>query len=171
VKGGPFLLSLGSNLGDRSEHLRNGIDFLKEHMDVERVSQVVESAPWGPVPQPDFLNVVVRGRTERSPAWLLRMAQASEANEGRDRGGPRWGPRTLDVDLIFIGEMRLRSVRLVLPHPHWKERGFVRWLISEVAGEMVDPASGRSLSEFGGGPAPEGIRPLGDISALPPEVR
>jgi 2-amino-4-hydroxy-6-hydroxymethyldihydropteridine diphosphokinase len=171
VRVAPFLLSLGSNLGDRSAHLRNGIAFLKERVDIERVSQVVESAPWGPVPQPDFLNVVVRGRTERSPAWLLRMAQASEANEGRDRAGPRWGPRTLDVDLVFFGEMRLRSVRLALPHPHWKERGFVRWLIAEVAGDMVDPTSRRRLSEVGGDQPPEGIRPMGDLFALPPEVR
>jgi len=169
VPGAPFILSLGSNLGDRSAHLGRGIDFLKSHVEVEALSQVVESVPWGPVAQPEFLNLVLRGRTEGSPAALLHMAQEAEANEGRDRGGPRWGPRTLDVDLVFFGEMRLRSVRLVIPHPRWKERGFVRWLIPEVAGEMVDPASGRRLADLEAGPCPEGVQPLGSVFALPPE--
>jgi 7,8-dihydro-6-hydroxymethylpterin-pyrophosphokinase len=72
------------------------------------------------------------------------------------------------VDLVFFGEMRLRSVRLAIPHPQWKERGFVRWLIPEVAGEMVDPASGRRLADVEAGPPPEGMRPLGKLLALPP---
>jgi 2-amino-4-hydroxy-6-hydroxymethyldihydropteridine diphosphokinase len=163
----PFILSFGSNLGDRSAHLERGVDFLNKHIQVETISQVVESVPWGPVAQPDFLNLLLRGRTDRSPAWLLRMAQEAEANEGRDRGGQRWGPRTLDVDLVFFGELRLRSVRLVIPHPHWRDRGFVRWLVPQVAGDMQDPTSGRRLADLGPDLTPEGIRPLGNL-VVPP---
>ncbi len=142
----PFILSLGSNLGDRLAHLRGGVEFLRRRVTVEALSKVVESAPWGPLPQPPFLNLLLRGRTERSPASLLSVANEAESRAGRVRTETRWGPRTLDVDLIFFGDMRLRSVRLQIPHPRWQERPFVWWLLRDVASGMIDPTSGAALS-------------------------
>lgn len=154
----PFILSLGSNVGDRAEHLRRGLDFLRRHVSIDAVSRVVESVPWGPVPQRDFLNLLVRGSTRLEATELLGVAQDAEEAEGRVRA-VRWGPRTLDVDLIFFGDLRIRTPELEVPHPRWAERPFVYRLVPEVAGSMVDPESGRSLSELDTEePLPDGVR-------------
>ena len=144
----PFILSLGSNMGDRRRHLSSGLEFLARHVSIEAVSRVVDSAAWGQVPpQPDFLNLVFRGSTRRDAEGLLDVAQQAEAASGRVRTVRR-GPRTLDVDLIFFGAEQIESPRLRIPHPHWSERPFVCRLIPEVAGNMVDPRSGDPLREL-----------------------
>jgi 2-amino-4-hydroxy-6-hydroxymethyldihydropteridine diphosphokinase len=144
VSGHCVILSLGSNLGDRKALLALGLQLLSEHVEVESVSRVVESEPWGPVPQGPFLNVLVRGRTDLGPELLLRRALEAEDAAGRIRG-VRFGPRTLDVDLIFFGDIAMESPSLILPHPRWRERGFIRSLLPDVAGEVVDPDSGRPV--------------------------
>lgn len=159
----PFILALGSNVGDRVAHLRGGLDLLRRHVTIEAVSRVIESAPLGPVPQGDFLNLVLRGSTHLTATDLLRVAQEAEAEEGRVRE-VKWGPRTLDVDLIFFGDLQVRSQQLEIPHPDWAERPFVYELIPEVAGSMVDPRSGRPLAALEtSDPLPEGMRVISDI--------
>ena len=154
-----FILALGSNLGDRRAHLAEGLEFLARAITVDSVSRLVESTAWGPLAsQPDFLNLVMRGRTDTDVHGLLRLAQDAETNAGRVRTVPK-GPRTLDVDLIFYGALRVRSPVLSLPHPHWAERPFVSRLIPEVAGAMVDPDTGRELRELSWEePLPDGLR-------------
>lgn len=142
----PVILALGSNVGDRRAHLERGIDFLGRRVQIVRVSRVVESRPWGPIAQGDFLNLVLRAESPLGPFGLLELLQQAEADAGRDRVIPQ-GPRTLDVDLVFFGELRLDEPGLVVPHPHWRERPFVADLVGEVAGTMTDPASGRPLRE------------------------
>ncbi len=142
----PVLLALGSNLGDRRRHLESGLDFLSRELCVRAISRVVESAPWGPVEQPHFLNLVLRAETRLAPLSLLNILQAAEAAAGRVRTVPQ-GPRTLDVDLIFYGSRTMESPRLVIPHPAWRERPFVHDLVAEVAGAMVEPSSGRLLRD------------------------
>jgi 2-amino-4-hydroxy-6-hydroxymethyldihydropteridine diphosphokinase len=111
---------------------------------------VLETAPWGPVTsQPDFLNLVARGSSGGQASDLLRLAHEAEAAACRART-VRGGPRTLDVDLIFFGDLQIHSPSLQLPHPHWEERPFVHQLIPEVAGDMVDPETGRLLRELAG---------------------
>lgn len=154
----PFILALGSNVGDRTAHLRGGLDYLRRHVTIEAVSRVVESAPWGPVRQRDFLNLVARGSTDLGVHDLLRIAQDAEVEEGRVRE-VRWGPRTLDVDLIFFGDLQISSRRLQIPHPGWAERPFVYGLLPDVAGTMIDPVSGRPLADLAtSDPLPEGMR-------------
>ena len=145
----PVLLALGSNLGDRRRHLELGLDFLSRRLRVRAISRVVESAPWGPVEQPHFLNLVLRAETRLAPLSLLNILQAAEAAAGRVRAVPQ-GPRTLDVDLIFYGSRTVESPRLVIPHPAWRERPFVHDLVAEVAGDMVEPSSGRLLRNVTG---------------------
>jgi 2-amino-4-hydroxy-6-hydroxymethyldihydropteridine diphosphokinase len=117
------VLSIGSNLGDRAAHLQSAVDGLGAA--VAAVSPVYETAPWGPVPQDDYLNAVliVTAPGLSGPDWLAR-AHALEADAGRVRD-VRWGPRTLDVDVITVDGERRDGPEVVLPHPRAHERAFV----------------------------------------------
>lgn len=118
-------LGLGSNLGDRLAHLQSGVDGLSAAgCTIVAVSGVYETAPVGGPQQGAYLNAVVRVGTDRDPWALLALAQDLEAAAGRVRG-ERWGPRTLDVDLLTFGDEVLDEPDLVVPHPRWRERGFV----------------------------------------------
>jgi 3-dehydroquinate synthase len=135
-----IVLALGSNLGDRLAYLRQGLEALREHVTIGRVSRVVESPPWGPVSQPPFLNLVLSATTSLPPHDLLDRMQRVESEAGRTRELAQ-GPRTLDVDLIFFEDLRLEGPRLTLPHPSWRERPFVSDLLGDLG--ISDPDSGR----------------------------
>ncbi|MDX1568081.1 MAG: 2-amino-4-hydroxy-6-hydroxymethyldihydropteridine diphosphokinase [Longimicrobiales bacterium] len=141
------LVALGSNLGDRMAHLRQGVEALAEVMTITDVSSVVESRAQG-LPEgdeaPDFLNAVVRGRTDLGPGELLEVCHGAEADAGRPRNRPTES-RTLDLDLLFYGDRVSRGSGVRLPHPRWKERGFVLRPLLEVAPEWVDPVTGESV--------------------------
>ncbi len=164
--GTPFILSLGSNMGDRLAHLEGGIRHLARAVSVEAVSIVVESPVWPPAPpQPDFLNLVLRGRTDRDARGLLELARSAERSAGRVRSVRR-GPRTLDVDIIFFGSEVIDSPELRVPHPRWSERPFVFHLVPEVAGEMREPGTGERLRDLlPTGPIPPGITPVAGSAA------
>lgn len=149
----PVILALGSNIGDRRAHLLRGIEFLAERIELQAVSRVVDSEPWGPVAQPRFLNLVLRGGTSLRPLDLLRVLHSAERDAGRIRIEPM-GPRTLDVDLIFYGDERILRQELVVPHPRWRERPFVAGLVADVGEGMSDPVTGRPLVELA---PPEGF--------------
>jgi 2-amino-4-hydroxy-6-hydroxymethyldihydropteridine diphosphokinase len=119
-------LGIGSNLGDRLEHLQLAVDALAaaDDVDVVAVSPVYETAPVGGPEQPDYLNAVVAVDTARSPRALLELAHAIEADAERVRT-IRWGPRTLDVDVLLVGDERVDEPDLVVPHPRMTERAFV----------------------------------------------
>ncbi|HEX7245826.1 MAG TPA: 2-amino-4-hydroxy-6-hydroxymethyldihydropteridine diphosphokinase [Solirubrobacterales bacterium] len=120
-------LGLGSNVGDRAGHLRAGIELLGESgVEVEAVSSAYETEPVGEVlDQPDFLNAAIRIRTELEPEALLDACKEVEAARGRALDAPRHSPRPLDVDLLLLGDLELRTGRLTLPHPEVTSRRFV----------------------------------------------
>ena len=123
-------LALGSNLGDRAQHLRDAIHALPDRVDE---SSVWETEPvGGPSGQGAFLNMVVALETQQSPRELLELAHALEQAAGRVRT-ERWGPRTLDVDVIMVGDLEVNEPDLVVPHPLWRERAFVVEPLCEVA--------------------------------------
>ncbi|MEX2530217.1 MAG: 2-amino-4-hydroxy-6-hydroxymethyldihydropteridine diphosphokinase [Gemmatimonadota bacterium] len=152
------ILALGSNLGDRRAHMERGLDFLSREVRIVAVSRLVESAPYGPVRQPDFLNLVARGETSLAPLELLDVTERAEAHCGRERTIPM-GPRTLDVDIVFHGAARMAHPRLTLPHPRWQDRPFVSDLAADVGEGLVDPVSGRVL------------RPPGPLGSLHADLR
>jgi 2-amino-4-hydroxy-6-hydroxymethyldihydropteridine diphosphokinase len=119
-------LGIGSNLGDRLEHLQLAVDDLAaaDGVDVVAVSPVYETEPVGGPEQPDYLNAVVALDTDRTPRALLELARAIEAHGERIRA-VRWGPRTLDVDVLLVGDERVDEPDLVVPHPRMTERAFV----------------------------------------------
>ena len=120
-------LGLGSNVGDRKEHLRAAMRLLREDgVEVDAVSSLYETEPVGEIlDQPDFINAAVRIQTDLEPEQLLDVCKAIEVEQGRMFGGPRQGPRSLDIDLLLLGGLELETERLTLPHPELTGRRFV----------------------------------------------
>ncbi|MEM1412538.1 MAG: 2-amino-4-hydroxy-6-hydroxymethyldihydropteridine diphosphokinase [Pseudomonadota bacterium] len=121
-------LSLGGNLGPVERHFGLALDTLHAHdaISVEDVSGLYRTPPWGDADQPPFLNAVARVATALDPHALLRVLLCTESGLGRHRhGSRRWGPRTLDLDLLLFGNQRSADETLVLPHPRLHERAFV----------------------------------------------
>jgi 2-amino-4-hydroxy-6-hydroxymethyldihydropteridine diphosphokinase len=129
-------IGVGSNLGDRRAHLRDAVDSLP---DVVAVSSVYETDPVGGPTQGPYLNIVVELNTEIEPHGLLRVCHRIEAAANRVRD-QRWGPRTLDVDIIWMDGVTIDDARLTLPHPRWRDRRFVLVPLRELAPEMVSAA-------------------------------
>jgi 2-amino-4-hydroxy-6-hydroxymethyldihydropteridine diphosphokinase len=127
-------LSLGSNLGDRRALLRDAVDSLP---DVVAVSPVYETAPVGGPEQDNFLNLVVQLETSLSPHQLLGVCHRVESSAERVRE-VRWGPRTLDIDIIWMDGVTMDEERLTIPHPRWKERRFVVAPLRDLAPDLVD---------------------------------
>jgi 2-amino-4-hydroxy-6-hydroxymethyldihydropteridine diphosphokinase len=139
-------IALGSNLGDRRATLDAAVVMLIASPGLQLLarSSWQASAPVGP-PQPDYLNGCAVLETSLTPEALLQRLLAIEAHFGRVRGA-RWGPRTLDLDLIFYGQRQLRSPRLEVPHPRLRERAFVLGPLAEIAPNWVDPATGQTVA-------------------------
>jgi 2-amino-4-hydroxy-6-hydroxymethyldihydropteridine diphosphokinase len=128
-------LSLGSNIGDRREHLAVGLAIVVED-DAYRSSSVYETEPVGGVPQDDYWNMVVELSTDATPRELLERARRAEEARGRVRD-VRWGARTLDVDVLLVGDERSDDPEIVVPHPRLYERSFVLVPLHELAPELV----------------------------------
>lgn len=158
-------LGLGSNIGDRAEHLRAAIAALPEHrVEVEAVSSAYETEPVGEVlDQPDFLNAAIRIRTELEPEELLDVCKAIEIEQGRLFAGPRHGPRPLDIDLLLLGDLELSTERLTLPHPEVTSRRFVLTPLLELDPDLTLPDGTRladALSTLGSG---QRVHPVGSL--------
>lgn len=131
-------VALGSNLGEPENQLRKAVSALAALplSELDKVSSVYRSAAVGPGAQPDFLNAVVRLRTTLSAIELLDALQQIEQQQGRVRD-VRWGPRTLDLDLLLYADKTIASPRLTVPHPRMRQRHFVLYPLCEIAGEKL----------------------------------
>lgn len=129
-------LSLGSNLGDRRQFLAEAVGSLAAS--VTAVSPVYETDPVGGPEQGAFLNLIVQLETDLSPRELLAVCHRLESGAQRVRM-QRWGPRTLDVDIIWIDDVTVDEPDLQIPHPRWSERTFVLAPLADLAPELVDP--------------------------------
>jgi len=130
-------LALGSNLGDRAAYLRNAIAELHRLDRVVAVSPVYETAAeGGPAGQDPYLNAVVELETDRSPRDLLEVCRRLEDAAGRVRG-ERWGARTLDVDVLLVGDLTVDEPDLQVPHPRMWDRRFVLAPLADLAPELV----------------------------------
>lgn len=136
-------LGLGSNLGDRAEHLQLAVDELATTTGVRvvAVSKVYETSPVGGPAQDDYLNAVVAIETDLNARQLLAVAQRLEQRAARVRT-VRWGPRTLDVDVLLVGDEHVSEADLEVPHPRLYERGFVLAPLRDVAPDRVDQPAG-----------------------------
>ena len=145
-----IVLSLGSNLGDRLEQLQGAVDALADtpELTVVGVSPVYETDPVGGPDQPDYLNAVLVADGPHSPRTLLERALAVENAFDRVRD-VRWGPRTLDVDVVAVGDLVVDEPDLQVPHPRAAERAFVLvpWLDVDAAAELAGSGPVAALLE------------------------
>lgn len=149
-------LGLGSNLGDRAAYLRQAIDALGRlpGTRVVRLSSLYETRPWGLAEQPDYYNLVVEIETSLAAEELLRHALAIEAALGRVRT-VRFGPRTIDIDVLLYGDQTHDTPELTVPHPRMLQRAFVLVPLAEIAPGVV--VAGRTVRQH--------LEALGDVSA------
>jgi 2-amino-4-hydroxy-6-hydroxymethyldihydropteridine diphosphokinase len=154
------LLGLGSNLGDRRARLRDAVEALPAvGVEVLGSSSVYDTDPVGEYPdQPSFLNACVRVRTALEPLELLDAVKELERELGRAAGGPRHGPRAIDIDILLLGETELRHERMVLPHEQLLTRRFVLIPAVEIDFELCAPDGTRLADALAALPPAEGVR-------------
>lgn len=141
-------LSIGSNIGDRVYHLVEAVRALHSYdrVDVLAVSSIYETAPVGYTDQADFLNVAVCVETDVDAHGLLEVCQKVEQGLGRERT-IRWGPRTVDLDILLYRIDNIETENLVVPHPRMHERAFVLIPLLEINPAITHPATGKLFSE------------------------
>ncbi|AVO03065.1 2-amino-4-hydroxy-6-hydroxymethyldihydropteridine diphosphokinase [Staphylococcus simulans] len=142
-------LGLGSNVGDRENQLKEAIRLLDEQSGIKvvKVSSFYETEPVGYVDQPDFLNLCVEIQTELSPKAVLERGLAIEQQLHRVRK-ERWGPRTLDIDILLYGDQVIEEQDLTIPHPRMTERAFVLIPLQEIAPNKVEPRTQTKIKDI-----------------------
>jgi 2-amino-4-hydroxy-6-hydroxymethyldihydropteridine diphosphokinase len=141
-------VALGSNLGDRAAHLNHAVSRLQALLGGLRVSRFYETVPVGVTgPQPLFLNAAAVGETALPARELLEAMLAIEHERGRERPYLN-APRSLDLDLLLFGDAAIDEPGLIVPHPRFRERRFVLEPLAEIAPDMTDPVTGKTISEL-----------------------
>jgi len=141
-------IALGSNVGDRAAHLHHAVSRLRVPIDNLRVSRFYETVPVGtPGPQALFLNAALVGATALPARALLSTLLAVERECGRERAFQN-APRTLDLDLVLFGASVIDEPDLVVPHPRFRERRFVLEPLAEIASDMIDPVTGKTVGQL-----------------------
>jgi len=144
----PILLSLGSNLGDRDGNLRTALEQLEEAgISVTRRSSLYETEPVELQTQPNFVNMVCEVKTQLSPDQLLKTCLAVERKMGRKRR-QKWGPRKIDIDILFYGNKIIDQPQLQIPHPRLRQRRFVLIPLEEIQSSFRDPKTGKTLTQL-----------------------
>ncbi|AXV43195.1 2-amino-4-hydroxy-6-hydroxymethyldihydropteridine diphosphokinase [Staphylococcus warneri] len=142
-------LGLGSNMGDRAHQLQQAIQIIDrfQHIDVTSVSPIYETEPVGYTDQPQFLNLCIEIETTLKPQELLKRCLETEQALHRVRK-IRWGPRTLDVDILLYGNEIIEEDNLIIPHPRMVERAFVLIPLNDIASKHIEPRSQRLIENL-----------------------
>jgi 2-amino-4-hydroxy-6-hydroxymethyldihydropteridine diphosphokinase len=158
-------VGIGSNLDDPEQQVRRALKALATLPDTTllRYSSLYRSLPMGPQDQPDYINAVAELETTLPALRLLGLLQAIETQQGRVRGPVKWGPRTLDLDLLVYGRAQIAKATLTVPHPGIAERVFVLYPLAEIAPGLDIPGLG-PLQELLSHCPPEGLERLGHES-------
>ncbi len=141
-----LFLSIGSNMGNREGYIKEAILRLKA-LGKTKCSSLYETAPWGNLKQPDFLNVVCMVKTDRKISKIFSFTHSIEDELGRKRN-EKWGPRTIDIDILFYGNVIMNTPDLIIPHPHIPSRKFVLVPLNEIAANFVHPGLKKTVSQM-----------------------
>jgi len=143
-----IFIGLGSNLGERQNNLTKGLALLMESgVDIVAISSIYESQPWGNTRQGAFINAVIQVNYAGTPEQLMLLLMQTELSLGRVRT-EKWGPRTLDLDLLSFHEERISIPELTVPHPGISARAFVLIPWNEIAPQLVIPGQNRDISSL-----------------------
>jgi len=140
-------LGLGTNLGDRKENLSKAIEAISLKMSISKQSSLYETTAWGYTDQPDFLNQVIQVETDLSPLRLLNFLKKTEVKLGRVENF-RYGPRLIDIDILFYDDLVITTSRLQIPHPMLPERAFVLVPLNEIAPGYIHPILKKTVAEL-----------------------
>jgi len=140
-------LSLGSNLGDRSTNLHKAISHLPPKVQLVTQSSIYKTEPWGYSDQPSFLNQAIKADTSLEPFELLAFLKEIEISMGRQETF-HFGPRLIDLDILFFDDLILDSPELTIPHPHIAERAFVLIPMAEIAPDFFHPVLNKTIQEL-----------------------
>jgi 2-amino-4-hydroxy-6-hydroxymethyldihydropteridine diphosphokinase len=149
-------IALGTNLGDRLANLRAAIESMPPEILDLAESHIYETPPWGYEDQPAFLNMVIKAETSLKPEALLKSLKQLEVELGREQNF-RWGPRLIDLDILFYDDLVINTPPLVIPHPRLHERAFVLVPLMDVSPDLIHPVFHRSISDLLAGADTQGI--------------
>ena len=141
-------ISIGSNLGDREENCRQAIKLIEKNgIAVRKQSRMYETEPWGIKDQPKFINMAIEVETDKKPEEFLRVLKEIEKEIGRTET-TKWGPRIIDLDILFYNDLILKTEDLEIPHPLLHERAFVLKPLCEIAPDKKHPVNGKTVKEM-----------------------
>ncbi|MCB0192739.1 MAG: 2-amino-4-hydroxy-6-hydroxymethyldihydropteridine diphosphokinase [Anaerolineae bacterium] len=140
-------LALGTNLGEREANLRTALEQLPPEVAVVAVSRLYETAPAYVLDQPNFLNIALEGQTDLSPETLLDYVKELEEQLGREKSR-RYGPRLIDLDILFFDAIAMDTPRLTIPHPRLAERAFVLRPLADIAPDFMHPVLERTIEDL-----------------------
>lgn len=140
-------LALGSNVGDRLSNIKNAISLLKGNVSSIKLSKIYETKPVGYTDQGNFINAAIEGRTALSPDALLAFTQKVEIDVGRIRRF-RWGPREIDIDILFYDDLVYHDQKLEIPHPRLQERDFVLKPLIDLNPKLMHPLYKKTVKQL-----------------------
>lgn len=138
-------IGIGSNLGKREKNCEVAICLLeKNSLEITERSSMIETEPWGITEQPKFINLAIKAKTDLGPGELLELLKKIESKAGR-QPGTRWGPRAIDLDILFYDDLIFKTEDIEIPHPGIAEREFVLKPLAEIAQDKIHPVLQKSI--------------------------
>lgn len=156
-------------MGDRADNLQKAIDALVPYVQLTAVSPVYETAPYGVLDQPTFYNMCVAGQTRQSPTSLLHTVKLLENMLGR-QPTQRWGPRAIDIDILFYDQLYLHTDDLIIPHVGISDRAFVLFPLNDIASDLHHPKTGLTVQEMKTAVDDHGVTRLDSVIITHPTV-